>query len=110
MRRGYNESPMPLPNLPFQPYVNLDVLTSISLRPAGATTTKEENHMKPVVYIELPEAPLAFIGESPNYFAVNLCCLGAVLFHIPPGQLPQYAQSMPDLHEALIILRLRREA
>lgn len=66
--------------------------------------------MKPVVYIHFPEAPLAFIGESPAYYAVNLCCLDAPLSHIPPGQLPQSAQSVRDLHEALIVLRLRQEA
>lgn len=58
--------------------------------------------MKPVVYIELPEAPAVLYGEAKDYFAVNLCCCNLPLVGISPQHFPETAASGEHLHEVLV--------
>ncbi len=57
--------------------------------------------MKPLVYISLPEYPVVLFGESKEIFIVNLDCSDVPLVQVPTEQLPRFAESGPDLLEAL---------
>lgn len=59
------------------------------------------SNMKPVVYIELPEAPAVLLGVSKDYFAVNLRCRDLPLDRVPYAELPQEAGSGEALRNEL---------